>query len=217
MPVVTQPPGMVSSAGVVLTIGVRTHGDRCAMVLPLVTDGSALDEKNLCEDAVASAVANLLSTLKPCLSEDAYVSFVSAEGMDNGKVPYRQDFGNADHPGTGTLLAETSQVAGLVAFYCEPADQPPGNRMRVAKTFIPGMPDDMVLGNTLTQVQMGLLDTYAAALANGFDSVAAQGYKWYRVIAAPPPGLQTGQALKRTGVYQVRGYTGSQRRRLLPH
>lgn len=217
MPVVTQPAGLSSGSGCVLTVGIRVNGDRTAIVLPVATDDDSLLPKNLCEDAVAAFAANALATLLDCLSVDAWVSFIQAEGMDTGFTPSRLDYGSTDKPGTGGVTCETSQVAALIVFYAEFDDLPPNARMRVGKNFIPGVADGDVGGDAISAGLLGHLDDFADKIANGYAGVATPSKKWYRVIAAPPVLAGNVQDLDRVGVYQVRGYTGTQRRRLIPH
>lgn len=216
MPAVTQPSGMTSAKGVILTIGIRSHGDRCAMVLPMVADTASADDKQLCEDACESADANLMASIVACLSESAYVSFIEAQGMMDGLVPHRIDYGPADNPGTGTAGAEPSQIGGLLIFYADPEDINEGNRIRVGKTTVPGIPDDDVVNGVVDSGLAGYLDSLAQVLSEGYTNSGSGGGKWYRVCSAPD--IRTfPQDIIRTGKYLSRGYLGTQRRRITPH
>lgn len=216
MAVVTQPIGMVSSNGVVLTVGIRANGDRCAIVIPLATDSPSLDAKSLCYQAVQDFDGLVADILCGALSENAYISFLQAEGMDDGKIPFRMDYSPTDQPGTEDGPCETSQVAGLIVFYADPEDVPGGGRMRVAKNFIPGVPDADIVGDAVSSNLGTALDAIAVVLAEGYVVGSGSTAKWYRVIAAPPSG-SSGVGLIRVGVWVTRGYTGTQRRRLIPH
>lgn len=216
MPEVDQPSGLNSAQGVILTVGIRTSGDRCAIVIPIVTDNVALDAKTLCQNAADSADSELIAILQPCLSEDAYISFVQTVGMVDGKIPARIDYGPTEFPGTGAATCETSQVAGLIGFYADPADLPAGSRMRFSKNFIPGIPDPDITGDTISSGLQTYLEALAEGLAEGFTAATAPTKKWYRVMATPSDHAAPHDCM-RVGVYLARFYSGTQRRRLVPH
>jgi hypothetical protein len=216
MAIATQPSGLKSNFGAVVTIGIRSSGDRCEIVLPMATDKVSLTAKDLCLDVCSALDVSTLDLLAACLSEDAYISFVQAVGMDDGFVPARLDMAPTDYPGTGTPDCETSQVAGLIVYYAEPADLAPDQRMPVGKNFIPGIPDDDLTGDAISSGLQTNLEAFADELCNGFEAVGGGSYKWYRVMATPPKGSE-GVDLMRVGVFYARGYSGTQRRRLIPH
>lgn len=224
----TQPSNMPNTKGVHLTIGVVVNGDRMSMVMCEVCDASGLDKVNTCEDAVTSALSTLLPILLPCLAPGAYISYVQAEGMVDGMVPYRLDFGPTEHPGTGTS-GDTmpSQVAGLLIFYGDPDDAVEGDRMKFAKTFVPGLPKADVSGDIVNSPTSSALVSLANMLQEGFVSSAFPPSKWWRVIAPPripatPPKTGTvpapdGTYVIRTRTSLARFYLATQRRRQLPH
>lgn len=212
---VTQPE-MTSDHGVVLTIGIRTSGDRCAIVMPIGTDNSSTDKKTLCDMACADAETGFFVELCSLLSDDAYVSFVEAMGMDDGFVPHRIDYAAADHPGATVGEPETSQVGALMIFYSDPADLAPGGRVRVGKNTIPGIADADLVGNAIQSALVTKLDALAQILAEGWTCSGSGGGKWYRVVSAPAKGSQAA-ALVRVGSWLTRGYSATQRRRLIPH
>lgn len=216
MPVVTQPSGMTSAKGGILTIGIRTQGDRCAIVLPMVADSAGADDNGLMEDLCESADGSLLALIVPCLSASAYISFVEAHGMMNGFVPHRIDYGPADNPGTGAAGAETSQVGALMVFYSDAEDINEGSGIKVGKNTLPGLDDAEVVSGVIAAGLTADLEALAAGLTEGITNTGSGGGKWYRVCSAPVVKTSP-QDVIRVGKWVVRGYTGTQRRRLLPH
>lgn len=215
MAIVSQPE-MTSDHGVVFTIGLRCNGDRIAIVMPVATDNSTLDKKELCNQAVEDMEDTIMDLLAGCISLSAYVAYSQAVGMDDGFVPRRRDFAPTDYPGTQASTCETSQVAALIVFYSEPADLDVGARIRVGKTFIGGIADADVSGDAVSSGLDVALSGLAQALAEGWTNHGSGGGKWYRVVSAPPKGSNAAE-LVRTGSWDTRGYTGTQRRRLIPH
>lgn len=211
-----QQPEMTSNTGVILTIGIRSSGDRCAIVIPAATDNASTDKKTLCEAACTDFDAGPLTELTDLMSEDAYVSFIQAVGMDNGFLPNRIDYAPADFPGATTGDVESSQVGGLLIFYSDPADLAPGQRVRVGKNTVPGIPDAGLIGDAIQASLVTKLDALAEKLAEGWTFSGSGGGTWYRVVSAPPKG-STAAALIRTGAWLSRGYSATQRRRLIPH
>jgi len=207
---------MTSDKGVILTVGIRCNGDRTAIVIPIATDNTGMDKKTLCDQAIEDFEPTTLDKICACLSEDAYVTHTQAVGMDNAFIPRRRDFAPEDYPGLRAAICETSQVAGLLAFYSEPDDLEEGGRVRVGKNFISGFPDEDLSGDALSSGLVTALDACAQWLAEGWTNSASGGGKWYRVVSAPPKG-SAAAPLIRTGAWDTRGYTGTQRRRLIPH
>jgi len=212
---VTQP-AMTSDHGVVITVGIRVNGDRCAIVVPVATDNSTLSKKTLCDQAAQDFEAGLGDKIAACLSESAYLTYFQAVGMDDGFIPMRTDVGPLDYPGVLAAVCETSQVAALLIFYSDPDDLAAGARVKVGKTFLPGFPDELLNGDEIGSSLTIKLDLLAQAMAEGWTNAGTGGGKWYRVIAAPLKG-SNGAALTRVGSWVTRGYSATQRRRLIPH
>lgn len=215
MAVVTQP-ALTSDKGVIITCGIRTPLDRCAMVFPVATDDNAITASAMCAMAVDDFVTNIVSEICDCLNDTAFVSFVQGEGMDNGLIPARIDFSDTDHQGTRGTGQETSQVAALMIYYQDPAQVVPPHRIGVAKNFIPGIADDDVVGDTIATALALSMEGLLTDLAGGYQTGLTTGKKWYRVLAAPRP-RGTAVTLKNVKVAVPRLYTGTQRRRLIPH
>lgn len=216
-----QPSGMMNDNGAVLTVGIQTSGEQTAIVLPIATE-TVMDPGDLCTRAVQDFVTGVLPALLDCLSSDAYVRFIQAEGMVDGKVPSRLDFTASDHPGTGAANTAPPQVAALIACYEDPADATPGARMRVGKTFLPGISTAMITEGNINGPEITLLLILTGELLGGWTNSVSGGGHWYRVLATPftpgPPRTRPGGVgLKRCLTIVPRGYTATQRRRLLPH
>lgn len=216
MPSVSQPASMNNSSGGIVTIGIRCNGDRAAIVLPIATDEVGMDKKEFTKILCDSVDAHVVDVLAACLASNAYISFIAADGMMDGMVPHRIDYGADEHPGEEEGECETSQVAGLIVYYQDPQDVVGGSRMKVAKNFIPGIPDAWVTGDTVNPSLKTNLDALALVLTSGFVMTESPAGKWYRVMSCPKP-RNLEQNVHRVGVWMSRGYTATQRRRLIPH
>jgi hypothetical protein len=210
-------PLVTPNFGVILSIGLVSKGDRMEMVMPLITDGTVVTANNLCSDAVQSVQNNLVPTIQPCLTDSTYISFIAAEGMENGKIPYRLDYASGVLPGTISAIDPLpNNVAVLLAFYADPALLPLGARMRVGKTFIPAVPESLWTGDRISAPGLVLYDALAQMMLVGFASVLTPAKKWYRCTSAPQRGAGVSLCLRAVSAI-ARIYTGTQRRRLLPH
>lgn len=216
MPAVTQPTGMQSDKGCVVTVGIRAQGDRCAIILPMVADTASGADKQICQDCCESMDAELPGFITPCMSESAYISFIQAVGMMDGFLPHRIDYGPTENPGEGAEGIEVSLVGGLLIFYSEPDDIPEGMRIHVGKNTIPGLADDQITSGVPASGLSTYLDALAQGLAEGIANTGSGAGKWYRVCSAPK--IRTSpQPIIRTGKWLSRTYLGTQRRRQLPH
>lgn len=209
-------PQVTTAQGCILTVGIVGQSDRCTIVLPVFTDATTFTDVDRCKDAVDSFEDQCLSDLCDLLSEEVYVTFTQAEGMQDGMVPNRIDYDFSTHPGTRTGGFLPMSVAALIAFYSDPDDIVVNERIRVGKQFIPGISEDDVELGAVSLTLTGLMLTWAQKLLNGYASLASPSDKWYRACSAPFPRIAE-SAIIRTGAVVVRGYTGTQRRRLVPH
>jgi hypothetical protein len=206
---------MVNDNGVIVTVGIVCNGDRCAIVFPLAAPSNSMTPDQLCKDACINWIAAQVSGLQALLANTAYISFIAGEGMVDGLVPYRADFDPTTYPGLGTTDIMPSNVNGLLAFYEDPADMgPPGQRMRVGKTFIPGVPRDQVVGDRFQVSWVGSAQALADQLQGGFASSGDPSVNWYRILAAGPRA--PGTPVRRVITDLARGYIVTQRRRLIP-
>lgn len=210
-----QPTSLVNDMGVVLTVGINVFSDRTAIVLPMVSNASSLTAVTLCEDAVQSFLDQAILQLQNCMSNDCYITFLQGEGMVDGKVPYRKDFTLDDFPGTYASITLPAQNAGLVVFYQDPAQVAPGARIACGKTFIPGLPQSMVVGSDILAELIGKMNTLGTKLQGGYPSTASSSDAWYRVLATPKPRT-AGTIVDRTINRVARGYVSTQKRRMLP-
>lgn len=210
-------PAMIADNGVLVTIGMMVGKDRAAIVFPIATGTADLGKTELCRHAGLAVKDGLCSMLKACMGSDCSLEHISVEAMLDGYIPSRIDLAAlGTNGGTGTPPSMPAQVAGLLVFYADPADLPPGGRMRVGKTFVPGIPQDLVAGDKLLSDELTALTTLANAMGAGFTGVTYPEETWYRVLAAPRPRGAVGQSLKRTIASDGRAYVVTQKRRLTP-
>jgi hypothetical protein len=208
-------PLMQNKQGCILTVGFVLGGERMACVLPIATSAEDMTLSGICLDACNSFITSVLGDLLACVSSDAYCSHVQAEGMQNGAVPYRNDFSSTAQVGTGAAGACPANSATLITFYEEPADVISPFKIRTGKTFIPGIPKTAYVNGALTDAQLISAYGFGTDCIDGWPSANEPSYSWYRVLSVPKP-RSTVQNCKRISVATPRGYAGTQRRRLLP-
>jgi hypothetical protein len=210
-----QPTLMKSDTGVILTIGFVSPNDRSAIVIPICRDSASDPVWQLTEDAVLSFHGTWLTSLLGLIANDCYCSFMAAEAMDDGYVPYREDYSSSAHPGTSDTGCMPGQVSSLMIFYADPNDIVTPGRERVGKNFIPCVPTSQVDGDNLVDGYITLGKSVAEDIQAGLDSIAGGDAKWWRILAAPKP-RSPAQDVKRTIISGMRGYVCTQRRRLIP-
>jgi hypothetical protein len=210
-------PAMTSDHGVILTVGITCAYDRTAIVLPMATDGTGHTASDLCKGAIDMAENGFLDNLNGIMCISAHISFIQAEGMDDGTVPYRVDYGPGDHPGTIAGEALPANCGALLAFYEEPLDLAVGARMRVGKNAIAGIPESKFVNGSLIAAYLADVQLVGTGLVNGQAEGGGSSPTWYRVLARNPKTAGPGAQLKRVAISQARGYVGTQRRRLTPH
>jgi hypothetical protein len=208
-------PVIQNDQGAILTIGLVINSDRVAVVEPYGLSGISGGAVELCFDLVASWRSAAATLFVNCVSSDGYISFIAAEGMQDGKVPYRADFDPSIYPGTAAAGATPNNVSGLIVYYQDPADVVAGHRIRVAKTFMPGIPSGNLVGDQIDSTQQASYNDYATIVQPGFDSTGFPSGKWYRMLATPKPRATT-QQIMRTVNTITRGYVVTQKRRLIP-
>lgn len=211
-------PELKADTGVVVTLGIITAGDRCALVIPMATPATDLENDTLCASAADAVISGLMLYLTNCLVTSAYVRYINAEAMMNGKVPYRGTFGSTEYPGARTGVALPSNVAALGLFYSyKEQDDPPTQRTRVGKMFLPGISATDVEGDLVKSTLKGEIATLLQAMVDGFDDSQTPTHKWYRALAVPRPRPTDPEAaLARISKTIVPGTVATQRRRLLP-
>lgn len=208
---------VTNDQGIILTIGVVCGGNRMQMVLPIATnDTSSGLGLQLANDAIDSAIAGLFPALVACMSSSAYISFINAEGMQDGVVPSRTDFDPTAHPGTADPVALPDSQAGLVTFYGDPSSYEPGARIHTARTFVPGIPLSGWTGTTIETGELGLLDTFGGTCQNGWASIATPSSHWQRYMNTVTPRGPSVE-LKKVANWTARGWVGTQRKRIIPH
>lgn len=210
-----QPSGMNTGKGVVVSCGIVVHGNRTECVFPVTYDGSGLGPANICQTAVFGFEANVMPQIMDCMGEDAYISFINGEGMDDGCIPFRIDYASTANPGTRTGKALPPQDGLLIVFYSDPADLAPTDRVSAAKNFIPGMSKDDWVDGALDSALVANGQTLADTLQNGFQDVSL-AYTFYRVIQPKRPHAPD-QPIRRVLGQLPRFYMGIQRKRILPH
>lgn len=210
-------PALTSDKGVILTVGMGlSGGNRAALVIPVATPSSAVIPVLMCRLAVTAFKANALGLLQACFGAEGEVTFLAGEGMDDGNIPYREDYAPGTYVGTGGGGGLPVTNGLLLTFYEEPDDVAPGDRIRTAHNTIPGQsPDDWTDG-VPSSAMIANGETFGNTMITGWAFDPAIGSdKWYRALAAIRDA--TGTPLKRIADAQTRGYVGTQRRRQIPH
>jgi hypothetical protein len=210
-----QPAGMTNTNGVILSVGLFVNSEPWQMVMPLVTDATSLDAATLCKDAAQSFEASIFADILPIISSDGYIAFVSAEGMTNGAIPWRDTYASTANPGTGAAGAIPTNACALGVIYEDPEDSTLGARIRLAKTFISGISHTDVIGNTITPDLATRINNFLLDLQAGFASIADVSSSWYRVLNVPQPRTN-GAPVVRLLQPEARGGIYTQKRRLVP-
>lgn len=210
-------PVAINDNGVMLSVGLLSNGDRWEIVMPLCYDHAlgAIDAEHICQDAVSSFFAGPFNDLLACLSADTQITFLSAEGMTDGRVPQRVDFAIGANAGSRPAGAMPSNVTALITYYEEPADVAPNTRMRTGKTFLSGIAQSDVAGDHVITALVTLMTTFGADMLLGYASTLVPATKWYRYLSSPL-ARAAGTNVKRVGVVSARAYVATQRRRLIP-
>jgi len=212
-------PACTSTGGVILTVGMKVHGDRCAIVIPLATDGPPLNVDTLCNDAVEAFNTSCVGILTPCLSQDTQVCFLNAEHMELNTLPSRMDLGGAEAiMGEVESDALPCNITGLCIFYGDPADLVLPGRLRLGKMFMPGVPSGEVTADRVSATLQSAYQDFADLLLEGFPTLYAPSSSYYRMLAYPRPQPARSAAQILMGCEQsvARGYVATQRRRLIP-
>lgn len=216
-------PALTNNQGAILTIGGICNSERLAVVEPWGCNQDAPDKVVLCSDLVGAWENDAMSLFLASVSEDFKLLFLQAEGMTDGCVPFRVDFGPSEHPGTIAEVAEPTSVCGLLTYYEDPADVPAGKRMRTGKTFWPAVPVGQIASQSISAILQADYGAYSDTVLAGIDSVAFPGKKWFRMLATPYEVIAgkkvrtAGLPIPRVAAGVPRGYIATQRRRLLPH
>jgi hypothetical protein len=221
---IIQQPTIPFSSGFMANIGVVVNNDRTVITAPMGWDGSIEDE-----NAIAASLCNALqeqtfTELRALLSADAYISYVSAEGFYPGQVPFRIDYPSTSFPGTLSADPVPSQVAGLLFFYQDARSHGFGRkRIRMGKTFIPGIPKDQTVKDDLIDAWHTAAITLAVHWQSGFSSsVLNPDVTWYRVLSKltknPDGTTPVNPDTDLLPVFEcgARDYVCTQRRRLVP-
>jgi hypothetical protein len=205
-----------SKQGAILTVGFVLGGDRMAIVEPWVLDAASPDLNTLCKDLHDSWVAAQLPLITACYSADCYLAFIQAEGMMDGRVPYREDFLPSVWPGTLAAVTLPANCTGMGTYYLDSRDFiSPRKRMATAKTFFPALPESLVTGNLIDPTVVSNYQSYIDSAQNGIGSILYGSQKWWRVLAAPKPRNTSANCPRSTGQI-ARGYVCTQRRRMTP-
>lgn len=203
----------IADYGSVLSVQFLVAGQRAECVIPLADDSQVVVATNKNRDVCEAFVAQGLPLLLDCLAQDAQVIGVSAEGMVDGDIPFRLNFPLGSYEGTIAHDCVPQSIASLIAFYADPADVAPGNRTRVAKTMIPGVPETSIAGEIIDGALKTAVGLFMDLLLNGMGGGSAGGI-WRRVMAEVR-GIGATIRLAIQGI--VRDYIASVKRRLLPH
>lgn len=211
---ITQPTPLVSEDGMIFTVGLLCNGDRCEIVMPIAKNGT-IDPVTECANAIeAFGASSLRADLLAILSSDTSLMFEQCVSMvSGGIIPSRVDFAITDHPGTRASGPMPSREGALGIYYGDPATPSPKNRIRVAKQFFPGIAQADVTGDKIADALGALVETFLAHMSDGTFSTAGKG-PYYRVTAAEGTAATNLCGVK---LVEYRQYTGTIRRRTLPH
>ena len=220
---ITQPADMTMLKGFMLTVGVVVNNDRCAVVYPMAWDGTLEDDNAIAASLLDAFQNDAMVSFLTLISNNAYISFLQAEGMRPGNVPARISFDPSYAPGTGSAGPMPSATAGLLYFIEDHRDVGFGaHKIREGKTFVPGIPRDAVAGDVVNSTWTGLAETHTNILQAGLHPATIEpDLTWYRVLAKPTskppaPPVDDETPLKRVFYNGGRGYVVTQRRRLIP-
>lgn len=211
-------PTLQIARAVWLTVGGICNGERWEIVIPVATDDATMGHEVLCQDAIQSfdaAGASPMKLLRDCMSDEVDIRFVQAVGILSGYIPARRDYLAGSKRGNRPGNALPMQVCNIVSYYADPLQLAFGDRMRVAKTLIPGIDQNDVQENVVTVNQLARLDSFGGTMKTGWTSTTNILKSWYRILN----GLDehgTGHAWN-CFVERSRSYVGTVKRRLLPH
>lgn len=215
MPNVEQPAVPIDK-GMILSIGIIANADRMQIVMPMLSDASTIFAAGIqASDLCKTAETLLIPLLQACMSSDASITFLSAEGMADGIIPARFDYGIATYPGTLDAGALPDNVGGMMVWYEDPRDAIADARARSCRNTVPGVPKSEYIGGAVSNVVQAALLAAATALQNGLESYTDAPQCWYRALSRLP--RDSSATILRTWNATARGYVGTQRRRLVPH
>jgi hypothetical protein len=204
----------VNDDGIIISVGLVVAGERCAIVLPMVKASGDVDPDNAAAACVKAIGVGFVPDLCAFLSDQAYVSHVAGEGMINGGIPARLDYGSTDHPGQVDAEPLPQQVSILVTTY-KTSSGSFGDRQKVGHQYLPGFPVSTLVGGALPAPTISNIeDLFQNLIEYGYDDVDTTT-NWRRYFAVPD--RSTSAAMPKIGAYACRGYVGTQKRRLLPH
>lgn len=205
---------VATDQGVVVSIQLLIAGQRAEVVCPMAwfeDDGPGLAE--MAQQAVQGFEDEVIPPLLDLLSTDAQVVGLSAECMDNGGIPYRRNYSLGTHVGERTGGCVSQQVAALAVYYPDPADLSPGTPTNTGGNFLPGISEEDVAAEILSDTLKGFVEAFALVLVNGFLAGSSGAILSRSIFAA-----RNGARLLRKAVNAIaRDYVGTIRRRLLPH
>jgi hypothetical protein len=180
----------------------------------MVLDSNPPDATLLCKDAVDAFQVDALPSLQACLSEQAQITGISAQGLVPGRIPHRENYVLGTYLGGIEQNTLPPNVSGIVDFYFASSDVSPGNKTVVSHTSIPGLPETEVDGKTVSVTLRGLLDTFAEKFVVGIASGDEDFSAWKRINSAAKKAI--GDTVRVT-IYKVTSdIVGSVRRRLFP-
>ncbi len=201
------------SSGVNLTIQFLTGGDRSAVVVPLLeVGGVGITFGNLCRKCIDDFKLMMMTDLLGFLVDETSVMGLQADGMLNGRTPYREIYDATSFQGTLTGVPLPPSSGVITNFYGDPADFPTGSRTRVSRNTYCCIPEGDVSGKILDAGVQAPAEAYASALVTGFTSFF--GGIWIRGMKQVSNNTDFETPLAASS--QVRSVVGSMRRRLYP-
>lgn len=214
MRTVTPLAGMTTARGMVLTAGLQCNDDRVALVFPMSSDGDPTAGMTPGMSLIGGFVSAMMADFLAILTARTYVHFLQAEGMVPGThIPNRVDYEVTDHVGTGGTAGLPTRENTIGIYYGDPGDPyPVSGKIRVSKNFFPSPPLDDVDRDVVSAGMIDAIEDFMESLCNGF--VGAGGESWGRVLASES---NPANPLHAPVAVIARGYTGTVRRRTLPH
>lgn len=197
----------------VARIGFYFNLQRAECVFPLVPDAPVTNTAQRCQKIATALRDDTYTALLASIPAGVEVKFTEVHSMTPGFIPARID----EVPGalvgtwaTGTPIA--NQVAALGVFYTDDHATSPTGRVRVGKTFLPGISETAVTGDIITSGFKAAFDAWLEKLTDG--SIVDTDTFIYRrgVNSSGDPS----QAVYRADSFMIRDYVVTQRRRLLP-
>lgn len=176
-------PKVIATQGAILQVNVVNGFDRCMYVIPMMNGGTPVEGLDFCENLRAAAETNLIPLLQAAMAAEGAITGLTVVGMTPGKLPAQEFYSPEEYPGDIVGEVAPSQVSALLKFYGDPDDFSPGNRLRIAKTFLVGVAESAITLSKITGATIGAITAIAEAFIEGLEG--ADGSVWKRAMRKP--------------------------------